>query len=113
MPQDTPPPLSDISPSPLTDADTTVAADTRDIRLRNGSHPQLVERPREEGGERGDERHGAVSTAGADRHAHQVLLGDEALDVVLRTRLAETRGRGSVKMTCGSVAESVLKHSTQ
>ena len=68
-----------------------MAAGTVDVGLRDGAHPELVEGPGEEGGERGDEGNGPTAAPGADRHTDQVLLSDEALDVVLRARLTETK----------------------
>lgn len=80
----------------LADADAAVRADEVDVRLRNGAHADLVESAREERGERRDERNGAVAARRTDRHAHQILLGDEAFDVALREALLDLIREGRV-----------------
>ncbi len=61
------------------------------VGLRHGRHAQLVVAAREEAGERGRERDGAVATRRADRDADHVLLRDVTLDVALRIHVLSNR----------------------
>ena len=67
-----------------------------DLRLGNGSHADLIERPSEEGSERAAEDDVAVSAGQPDAHTHQVLLGDEALHVAVVEGLLVGEREGGV-----------------
>lgn len=58
-------------------------SDAGNVGLRDGTHAELVESSGEESGESRDIRNGAVTASGSDGYSHQVLLGDETLDVTL------------------------------
>lgn len=63
----------------LSDAATAMGADKIHIRMGNGAHTDLVEGTGEERGMGGNKSHRASPAGGAQCHAHQVLLGYEAL----------------------------------
>ena len=61
------------------------------LRARDRAHADEVVGAREERGERGHERRPAAHLH-ADRRRHELLLGDEHLEVAVRVRLAEVLG---------------------
>ena len=82
--------------SPLTNRATNMR--TTEVRrsARNGTHAELIESSAQETGESTGKRNGAAPCGSADGHAHQVLLGDEALHVAVRVRLLEVQRKGRV-----------------
>ena len=67
-----------------------------DLSLRNGSHPDLVKRSREESGKSAGKDHITAPCVHADGHAHHVLLGDEALNKAIWVGLLVGEGKGGV-----------------
>ena len=77
------------------DLDAGVRADQADVGLGDGRHPDEVVGAGEEGGEGGRERP-VAARAEAHRGRHQLLLGDEHLEVALGIGLGELVGEGRV-----------------
>ena len=80
----------------LTDGAASVGPDKVDLGLGDGPHADLVEGPSEEGGKGAAEDDVAVPAGQPDAHAHQVLLGDEALHVALREGVLVGEREGGV-----------------
>ena len=70
------------------DLDPCMGAAQTDVRLGDGRHPDEVISARKEGGERGGEGH-VLAHRHADRRGHQLLFGDEHLEVALGVHLGE------------------------
>lgn len=75
--------------SALTDADPDVGAGEVAVGLRHRSHPNLVERARQESGEGAHERDGALPSGTPNANADEVLLRNEALDEAIGESIAE------------------------
>ena len=88
--------MHSVPPTQLTDGAASMRADKVDLGLRDGTHADLVESPSEEGSKGAAEDNVAVSAGQSDAHAHQVLLGNEALHVAVVEGLLVGEREGGV-----------------
>lgn len=79
-----------------TNGATSVRAHKVDLSLGDGTHPDLVEGPGEEGSKGAAEHNVPVTTGQPDSHATDVLLGNEALNVTIREGLLVGEGESGV-----------------
>lgn len=62
------------------------------IRLGDGGHSYLIKATRQETSKSACKWYGTMSSAAANRHADQVLLSNEALDVILVANFLQLEG---------------------
>lgn len=80
----------------LTDANTDMRASEVAVSLRDGAHTNLIISTREEGGKGAHERNSALASGGTNCHTNEVLFGNEALNKLIRSGIAQIDREGGV-----------------